>query len=47
MEAVDLFEKFDGIRLNGTYTGKAMAALIDQVRSHGSINEVTLFWANH
>ena len=44
MEAVDLFEKFDGIRLNGTYTGKAMAALIDQFKSQGSINEVALFW---
>jgi D-cysteine desulfhydrase len=44
MEAVSLVAKLEGIRLDGTYTGKAMAALIDQVRSHGSINEVNLFW---
>ena len=44
MEAVGLVAKLEGIRLDGTYTGKAMAALIDQVRTHGSINEVTLFW---
>jgi D-cysteine desulfhydrase len=44
MEALDLVEQFEGIRLDGTYTGKAIAALIDQVRGHGAGNEVTLFW---
>ena len=44
MEAVSLVAKLEGIWLEGTYTGKAMAALIDQFRSQGSINEVTLFW---
>lgn len=45
--ALDLVAKTEGIRLDGTYTGKAMAALIDQVRSHGSRKEVTLFWNTH
>jgi len=43
MAALSLVEKSEGIRLDGTYTGKAMAALIDQVRGHGRRNEVTLF----
>ena len=44
MAAVDLVAESEGIRLEGTYTGKAMAALIDHVRNHGSANEVILFW---
>jgi len=44
MAAIDLMEKSEGIRLEGTYTGKAMAALIDHLRSHGTRNEVILFW---
>jgi 1-aminocyclopropane-1-carboxylate deaminase/D-cysteine desulfhydrase-like pyridoxal-dependent ACC family enzyme len=44
MAAIDLAEKSEGIRLEGTYTGKAMAALIDHLRSHGTRNEVILFW---
>ena len=44
MEAVSLVAKLEGIRLDGTHTDKAMAALIDQFRSHGSINGVALFW---
>jgi len=44
MAAIDLMEKSEGIRLEGTYTGKAMAALIDHVRGHGTRNEVILFW---
>jgi len=44
MEAVDHVVKSEGIILDGTYTGKAMAALIDQVRGHGTKKEVTLFW---
>jgi D-cysteine desulfhydrase len=42
--AVDLLAKSEGIRLDGTYTGKAMAALIDHVRGHDTKNEVILFW---
>ncbi len=44
MAAVNLVAKSEGIRLDGTYTGKAMAALIDRVRNHGLRNEVILFW---
>jgi D-cysteine desulfhydrase len=44
MAAIGLMEKSEGIRLEGTYTGKAMAALIDHLRGHGTRNEVTLFW---
>jgi len=44
MAALNLVAKSEGIRLDGTYTGKAMAALIDQVRGQGTRNEVILFW---
>jgi len=44
MAALNLVAESEGIILDGTYTGKAMAALIDQVRGHGTRNEVILFW---
>jgi 1-aminocyclopropane-1-carboxylate deaminase/D-cysteine desulfhydrase-like pyridoxal-dependent ACC family enzyme len=44
MAALNLAAKSEGIILDGTYTGKAMAALIDQLRVHGTRNEVILFW---
>ncbi|MBW2283308.1 MAG: pyridoxal-phosphate dependent enzyme, partial [Deltaproteobacteria bacterium] len=44
MAAIDHVEKSEGIRLDGTYTGKAMAALIDRVINHGVRDEVILFW---
>jgi len=44
MAAIDLLAKSEGFRLDGTYTGKTMAALIDQVGGHGIRNEVILFW---
>ena len=44
MAAVDLVEKIEEIKLDGTYTGKAMAAIINQFKNHGKRNEVTLFW---
>ena len=44
IEAIDLLEKSEGILLEGTYTGKTMAALIDQVRRHNTGKEVLLFW---
>jgi 1-aminocyclopropane-1-carboxylate deaminase/D-cysteine desulfhydrase-like pyridoxal-dependent ACC family enzyme len=47
MASIDLMEKSEGIRLEGTYTGKAMAALIDHLMSHGTRNEVVLFWNTH
>lgn len=44
MAAVDLVAESEGIRLEGTYTGKAMAALIDHVRNYSPAREVILFW---
>ena len=44
MAAVDLVAKSEGIKLDGTYTGKAMAAIINQFKDHSKRNEVTLFW---
>jgi len=44
MQAVDLIEQTEGITLEGTYTGKACAALIAHVRRRGDPDEVVLFW---
>jgi D-cysteine desulfhydrase len=44
MAAVDLVAKSEGIMLEGTYTGKAMAALITLFKDHGKREKVTLFW---
>jgi D-cysteine desulfhydrase len=44
MAAVDLVAKSEGIKLDGTYTGKAMAAFINQFKDHGKRSEITLFW---
>ncbi len=44
MAAVNLVAEYQGIRLEGTYTGKAMAALIDRAINHGLRNKVILFW---
>jgi len=44
MAAVNLLATSEGLRLDGTYTGKTMAALVDQARVHGARNEVLLFW---
>jgi hypothetical protein len=44
MAAVYLVAKSEGIQLEGTYTGNAMAALINQFRDLGKRDEVTLFW---
>jgi D-cysteine desulfhydrase len=44
MTAVDLVAKSEGIKLDGTYTGKTMAAIINHFKYHGKRNEITLFW---
>ena len=44
MEAVDLMQQKQGIQLEGTYTGKAMAALIHSATSREDQNGVILFW---
>jgi D-cysteine desulfhydrase len=44
MEAVKRVAESDGIKLEGTYSGKAMAALIDDAGEGKLENKVTLFW---
>jgi D-cysteine desulfhydrase len=44
MSAVRLLSQTDGIPLDGTYSGKAMAALIDDATKGDIGNRVTLFW---
>jgi len=44
MEAVALMEKYGGIKLEGTYTGKAFAALIDDGKKSSLGDKVLLFW---
>jgi len=44
MEAVTRVEKNEGIKLDGTYTGKAFAALIDDVKKQNLRDKVVLFW---
>lgn len=44
MEAVSRMEKNEGIKLDGTYTGKAFAALIDDVKKQDLRDKVILFW---
>jgi D-cysteine desulfhydrase len=44
MEAVRRIAESDGIELEGTYSGKAMAALIDDAGKGKLKNKVTLFW---
>ena len=44
MASIDLLARSEGILLEGTYTGKTLAALIDQVRRHNTGKDVLLFW---
>ena len=44
MEAVSRVERYGGIKLEGTYTGKAFAALIDDGKKSSLRNKVILFW---
>jgi 1-aminocyclopropane-1-carboxylate deaminase/D-cysteine desulfhydrase-like pyridoxal-dependent ACC family enzyme len=43
-EAIALMKETEGIRLDGTYTGKTAAALIDDARNKKLTNQVVLFW---
>jgi 1-aminocyclopropane-1-carboxylate deaminase/D-cysteine desulfhydrase-like pyridoxal-dependent ACC family enzyme len=47
MEAVSFAEKYAGIKLEGTYTGKAFAALINDANKLELRNKVLLFWNTH
>jgi 1-aminocyclopropane-1-carboxylate deaminase/D-cysteine desulfhydrase-like pyridoxal-dependent ACC family enzyme len=42
--AIALMEETEGIRLDGTYTGKTAAALIDDARKQELKDRVVLFW---
>lgn len=45
MQAVALMEKYEGIRLEGTYTGKTLAALLsDSLQNQSRKDQVVLFW---
>ncbi len=47
MHAVGLAKKTEGIKLEGTYTGKTLAALIDDARKQPFADKVVLFWNTH
>ena len=44
MAAVELTAVTEDITLDGTYTGKTMAAMLDHVKDPSNRNEVILFW---
>ncbi len=44
MDAVSLMSESERIKLDGTYTGKALAALIDDAKSGGWRGGAVLFW---
>jgi D-cysteine desulfhydrase len=44
MEAVSLMRECEGIKLDGTYTGKTLAALIDDAKSGSLRDKAVLFW---
>ena len=44
MEAVALMEECEGIKLEGTYTGKALAGLIEEMKNNPGRDQAVLFW---
>jgi len=44
MEAVSLMRECEGIELDGTYTGKTLAALVDDAKRGGLQGRSVLFW---
>jgi 1-aminocyclopropane-1-carboxylate deaminase/D-cysteine desulfhydrase-like pyridoxal-dependent ACC family enzyme len=44
MEAMSLMNRYGAIKLDGTYTGKTFAALIDDAKKLNLRNKVILFW---
>ena len=44
MEAVDLMARHEGVQLDGTYSGKCLAALVRDVRSGAVADQTLLFW---
>lgn len=47
MEAVQLLNETSGIHLEGTYTGKTVAALLADMKSGKLDNKTVLFWNTH
>jgi len=44
MEAMFLMNRYGGIQLDGTYTGKTFAALIDDAKKSNLRDKIVLFW---
>jgi D-cysteine desulfhydrase len=44
IEAITCMKKREGIKLEGTYTGKAFAALVDDAKNKDLLDKVVLFW---
>ena len=44
MEAVILMKEYEGIKLDGTYTGKTLAAIIEDAKSGSLKGSTILFW---
>jgi D-cysteine desulfhydrase len=44
MDAVRRMERSEGLKLDGTYTGKTLAALLDEAGRGGLRDKVVLFW---
>ena len=44
MEAVAWMEECEGIKLEGTYTGKALAGLIEEMKKNPGRDQAVLFW---
>ena len=44
MEAVVLMERYGRIKLEGTYTGKTFAALVDDAKKSSLRDKIVLFW---
>ncbi|MBU4302484.1 MAG: hypothetical protein KKE56_06955, partial [Actinobacteria bacterium] len=44
MDAVDKARRYDGIKLEGTYTGKTLAGALDFIKREGLSERTSLFW---
>ncbi len=44
IRAIEMLQKYEGIQIEGTYTGKAFAALIDDAKTGSLIDKTVLFW---
>ncbi len=44
MEAISLMQETEGMKLDGTYTGKTFAALVDDAKKDNLRDKVVLFW---